>query len=309
MNFAVWKLRFEDYLRLQRRASSTLRSYTASVRELLEFLEGVGVTALGEVGREQIEEYRAHLYYRRHHRTGKPLSAKTQGLRLVALRTFFRFLVREDYLLVDPTARLELPKNPEPLLGPLLTESEMVRLLEAPDVSTPLGLRDRTILELLYSTAVRNAELWALRLSHLDLGQGELRVVSGKGDKSRVTPLGETAGHWLERYLAEGRPVLARACSRDAVFLSWRGRRLGTKSICDLVKKHARAAGLTKRVTPHHLRHCCATHMLRRGAGLRHLQSLLGHATVETTQRYTRVEISDLRQVHRRCHPRERARS
>jgi site-specific recombinase XerD len=219
--------------------------------------------------------------------------------------SFLRYLHEGRHILANPGFGVKLPRVPDKLPPPLPDEEQVVKLLEAPDVSTPVGVRDRAILELLYSSAMRNAELRALDVEHLDLVRAEVRIECGKGQKGRLLPLGESAARWLESYLRDGRPWLAREAETRALFLNGLGRRLSGELLADMVRERAEKARLPLKVTPHILRHCCATHMLARKAGLRHLQQLLGHASADSTRRYTRVEISDLREVHRRCHPRE----
>jgi integrase/recombinase XerD len=170
-------------------------------------------------------------------------------------------------------------------------------------------VRDRTILELLYGSAIRNTELCELHLDHLDFARHLLRVDCGKGNKPRLVPLGEEAEAWLQEYLLSIRPQLLRKASSQEVFLSNRGRPFTRGPLAFLVAHWARKAGLVKHITPHILRHSCATHMLRHGADLRYIQAMLGHSSPQTTQIYTRVEISDLRKVILRCHPRERNQS
>jgi integrase/recombinase XerD len=196
-------------------------------------------------------------------------------------------------------------KVPRQIPAKLLTEAEVLRLLSAPATTTPLGLRDRAILELLYSSALRNAELRALELGDVDFPRLQVRVNRGKGRKSRVVPLGETASIWAEKYLRGSRAMLLKGFDPGHFFLTQRGQPLTSEALADMVRRYAQAAGLTTRVTPHLLRHCCATHMLARQAGLRHLQEMLGHASPDSTQIYTKVEISELREMHQRCHPRE----
>jgi integrase/recombinase XerD len=186
-----------------------------------------------------------------------------------------------------------------------LSEGETEKLLGVSDITTPLGIRNRTILELLYATAIRNTELRELRIDDIDLERQELFVARGKGGKSRRLPLGEEAAAWLEDYLLNARPALLGPASGELVFLSAGGRQLDRGRLSILVRKTATACGLDKHVTPHLLRHCCATHMLRRGAGVRQLQAMLGHSDLSTTQRYTRIEISDLHKTVSKYHPRE----
>jgi integrase/recombinase XerD len=225
------------------------------------------------------------------------------------VRSFFRYLVKSDVLLYDPAASLELPKRKGILPRSVLSKKEMARLLAAPDATTPLGLRDRAMLEVLYSTGIRNAELRALQLYDLDLDRGLLRINDGKNAKDRVVPLGEVACAFLREYLAEARPKLlsVRGGAGEAkVFLSKNGRPLLPLGVIVPIHKHAKAAGIERPVTPHTLRHTFATHLLAGRADIRHIQAMLGHTSVATTQIYTRVEVTDLKAVHHRCHPREK---
>ncbi len=303
MNIALWSERFREHLRLGARSERTLESYLWELRQFLQFLADRGVSQVHEIRREEVDAYRVHLH---HHRKpdGKPLAVKTQATRLHGVLCFLRFLYQEQYLLMNPGQGISGPKVPPPLPASLLDEEQVIQLLEAPDTSTPLGLRDRAVLEVLYSSGLRNTELRKLECGDFDLGRLEVHVRFGKGNKQRMVPLGEPAAAWVEEYFQNGRPWLVKRPNEWA-FLSWRGNRLGRDALGVLVRRHAKAAGL-KRVTPHLLRHCCATHMLKNQAGLRHLQEMLGHASVATTQRYTQVVISDLREVHQRCHPREK---
>jgi integrase/recombinase XerD len=212
-------------------------------------------------------------------------------------------LCQERYVLVNPGAPVQAIRVPSRLPLRLLSEADMEALLAVPDVTDVLGLRDRAILEVFYSTAARNSELCDLDLDAVFLSRGELHVRHGKGDKARVVPLGEEAQMWLAAYLERSRPHLVAHPGNTRVFLSCRGEPFVRQSLALLVKLMACEVGLV--VTPHDIRHACATHMLKRGAGLRHLQELLGHASPGTTQRYTRIDITDLRAIHRRYHPRE----
>ena len=259
--------------------------------------------------RDFIEEYRGRLFYRKHSKTGKALSVGTHVARLMAVKIFFRFLVREGFLMANPTAQLELPRRKTPL-PEVLSEFEVVRLLEFPDTMTLSGIRDRALLELLYGTALRNSEVCSLTLDQVDLERHQVRLQKGKGNKGRVVPLGEESQAWLERYLDQVRPQWLRSPGLTAVFLDRCGHKaLSSNGLAQIVRGLARAAQLGKAVSPHVLRHSCATHMLKRGASLRHIQQLLGHSSLTSTEHYTRVEISDLRRVLTRCHPRERKNS
>lgn len=302
---ALWKARFGDWLALRFRSLDTRKNYLAGLGPFLEFIQGLGLSSWAEANLDVLEEYRSQLRSQRHSRTGQPLQVSTQVGHLMAVKTFFRFLTREGYVLANPASALELPRPRKPL--PLvLTEREVAKLLEVPDPATLTGIRDRTLLELLYGTALRNGELCALRLEQVELASRQLRLEQGKGGKGRVLPLGQEAQSWLELYLEKVRPAWLRNPAVQTVFLDrWGHGPMLRGTLSTVVRKLGHRAGLGKAVTPHGLRHSCATHMLGRGADLRHLQQLLGHEQLSSTEHYTRVEVSDLRRVLSRCHPRE----
>lgn len=301
----LWQSRFAEYLVVRGTSPRTLETYRAELAHFFTFLEAHGVQSLTELTRDHLEGYRTFLFYQRT-RSGRNLALSTQQVRLQAVRRFARFLAQERYHLLDVGLHIELPRRMQTLPRVILTESETARLMEAPDVTRPLGQRDRALLELLYGTGMRNSELTELRLEHLDLARRLVHVVQGKGGKDRVVPLGDEAQAWLEEYLARARGQLLRRREETRVFLTFFGKPIHREDLAVIVARCGQRAGLEKHVTPHVLRHSCATHMLRRGAGIRHLQVMLGHSSADTTQRYTRVEPSDLRKVLRRCHPRER---
>lgn len=243
-------------------------------------------------------------------RYNRPPSIHLQIQRICTLRSFFRFLVRRQWLLIDPSRDLEVPRdNRRTLPYGLPTPAEMIRILSAPDTDTLMGVRDRAILEVLYSSGLRNAELRALRAWDVDLENGIVTVIRGKGQKDRVLPLGKKAREWVERYLEEVRPQWVRKSSTGALFVTSAGNPLHFTALIKIVKVAVAKAGIKKRVTVHTLRHACATHMLSGGADVRYLQQLLGHRSLQSTMIYTQVAIQDLQRVHRRCHPRAGARA
>jgi integrase/recombinase XerD len=304
VNVAVWEPRFLEHLRACGRTERTIGGYIAELRLFLAFLADRGVSEPHQLTRQDVEAYQVSLLHRRKP-NGDPLSLKTRHTKMSAALVFLRFLHQSQALLVNPGRGIKQPTLPRKLLPKLPSVDEVVKLLEAPDAGTPLGLRDRAIMELLYSSALRNSELRGLKLEDLDLERLELRVANGKGRKPRVVPIGEPAAAWVEEYLRNGRACFLREREHGLVFSTVRGDGLRVASLIKLVVKHGAAAGLPMKVTPHVLRHCCATHMLARQAGLRHLQEMLGHASPEATQVYTQVDLSELREVHQRCHPRE----
>lgn len=305
MEAGVWQQRFAQDPHALGLSPHTLGRYHYEIPRMLEHWSSLGLKSLGALTTQHVKAYWLHLYSVAQDRRQKKLSNANLRARMGAALGFIRFLVRNDFLLLDVSRDLKLPKRARTLPRVILSEGEALRLLEGPTGQTPLELRDRAILEILYGTGLRNSELRCLRLSEVDWARHLLFVAEGKGRKQRWVPMGEEAEAWLQEYLQKGRPALARD-HEELVFLSRSGRPLGLSYLAASVARWARRVGLSKHVTPHCLRHSCATHMLKRGANLKHLQTLLGHDSIQTTQGYTRVELSELRQVLRRCHPRER---
>jgi len=230
------------------------------------------------------------------------LSARSAARAVHAARGMYRFAVREDRLAADPMENLKAPRSVPPLPR-YLTSAQVDALLAAPDVATPLGIRDRAVLEVMYATGLRVSELIGLRPGDVDLEVGVLTCF-GKGRKERLVPLGRTARKWVRRYLDEVRAVRRKRPPGPELFLSNRGGRLSRMGLWGLVRRHAVAAGVERTLTPHVLRHSFATHLLERGADLRALQAMLGHADISTTQIYTHVTRERLRKVYDQYHPR-----
>jgi integrase/recombinase XerD len=236
---------------------------------------------------------------------GTRYTAATQRTYLTTVQRLFRFLERRSVILQDPTLNLVLPSWKR-LPRAVLNQAHARRLVASPDATTPRGKRDRALLELLYGTAIRVGECERLDLKDLDLLRGHLTIRSGKGRKDRVVPVVGRAAAAIDVYLSEGRPELVKDPREGALFITNRGTRLNVKRIQDLVRTNAKAAGIDVRVTPHTLRHGCATHLLQGGADVRHVQKLLGHSSVQTTATYTHVDTKDLARVMAKAHPRER---
>jgi integrase/recombinase XerD len=228
--------------------------------------------------------------------------ATTANRRLTVFKRYFRWALRERLIAADPTLRLQSAR--QPLRVPkTLSEAQVEALLGAPDTQTPLGLRDRTMLELIYASGLRVSELVSLKTFAVSMSEGVLRVL-GKGAKERLVPFGEVARDWLLRYLAQARPAILKARQTEDLFVTMRGRGMTRVMFWVLVKKHARAAGITAPLSPHTLRHAFATHLLNHGADLRAVQMLLGHADISTTTIYTHVARERLKQLHAQHHPR-----
>lgn len=272
----------------------TIDNYRREIEECLTFLEEQGVRTWDNVDRLVLRRYLAWL-------NAQGYAKASVVRRLSELRSFGRFLMREGIVPINPFRAVSSPKMSRHLPVPLSVQ-ETVALLSAPDATTPQGLRDRAILEVLYSSGLRVSELAGLNINDIDWGRSELRVL-GKGAKERIVFLGQPALAALRAYLEGGRPYLLQDKTSTALFLNRLGSRLTTRSIMNLLKKYSRMIGLEKRVTPHTLRHTFATHLLDGGADLRSVQELLGHALLTTTQIYTHVSQSRAREVYLRSHP------
>ena len=244
----------------------------------------------------------AHLQAFVHARHAQGVKAVSSNRALSVLRRYFHWALREQRIAQDPTLRLLAAKRP--LRVPhTLTQAQVEALLIAPDVNTPLGLRDRSMLELMYASGLRVSELVGMQLHHVDLNAGVLRT-EGKGRKERLVPFGQEAQHWLQCYMQQARPVILGAHISGDVFVTQRGSGMTRVMFWMLVKKYAQRAGITAPLSPHTLRHAFATHLLNHGADLRVVQMLLGHADISTTTIYTHVARERLQQLHAQHHPR-----
>ncbi len=273
----------------------TLRNYSHEIRQFLDFLKDEGIDTWDDVDRQVLRRY--ILWLRKEGYVEASMARK-----LSELRSFCRYLLREGFLDSNPIDVVSSPKVPKRLPRYLKPE-EVEALLNAPDVSKPLGQRDKAILELLYAAGVRLSELVSLSLGDLNLEAGQM-LVWGKGGKERVVLLGDPAVRALRAYINDGRGKLASEKTTSALLLNRFGGRLSRRSIGLILNKYSKLAGLWKKVTPHLLRHTFATHMLEGGAGLRVVQELLGHAQPTTTEIYTHVTASRLREVYMKSHPR-----
>lgn len=276
-------------------SGNTLASYRYDLINLARYLAGRHGSSIVGASRDQILAFLASEV--RAGRTARSLSRYLSGF-----RQYYRWLLREGRITTDPTALIESPKLGRGL-PKVIDEDGIARLLDAPDIGTPLGLRDRAMLETMYATGLRVSELTGLELANLNINQGVVRVL-GKGGKERLVPLGEHALDWLGRYMAKGRGELLKGRRCNAVFVTARGAGMTRQAFWHAVKRHAAAAGIERKLSPHMLRHSFATHLLNHGADLRVVQLLLGHSDLSTTQIYTHIAREGLKQLHRKHHPR-----
>jgi len=331
--------RFSEWLEAINYSPKTRVNYTRDVKVFLAWLsENTSINSIVEVTPAHLQQYQIALYNfeRRDNndsdrgssptvREGVSVSTKnkpatkekaearrlsvgTQANRLAAVRKFFSWLLGEQQIAYNPATTLQLPKQPHRLPRGVLTKSEARRLIEATPTTKPRDIRDRTILEVLYATGVRRAELLGLTIYDADLQTATLRV-DGKGNRTRIVPLIQSAIAALKLYLEDARAVFAHEAGQVRLFVSTRsGGPLDDDDIVRIVRKAATRAGIKKHITPHTLRHTCATHLLKGRADIRQIQKLLGHRRLSSTEVYTRVELSDLAEVIARCHPREKQR-
>jgi len=301
--FDLLHQKFVEHMKTSGFSRRSVPDYARNVKRYLEYLKELGIEHISEVDRRILQDYQTRIYLETHR--GRPLAPATQKSRLSCVKTFYQYLLKNGYVLYDPTANLELPKLPKQLPKGILSKKEVGRLLSEPDLTTPLGIRDRAYLEVLYGTGLRVSELCNLTLHDLDLSRRELRINQGKNAKDRIVPLAEATCAYLEMYLTTARPKLAGA-QQQILFVSKNGLKMHYTTVSKLVRNYGKRAGLSKEISPHSLRHTCATHLLKGKADIRQIQRILGHESIATTQRYTKVEINDLKHVLKRCHPRER---
>lgn len=284
---------------------ATRKTRQSALRRFAAWAALRGVTEPRQVTLAVLERYQQALAQARR-RDGQRVSWGGQAQQLSILRGFLQWCTRQHLLRHNPAQGLLLPRRPQRLPRAVLSEGEAERVLAQPDITTPLGLRDRALLEVLYSTGLRRLELMQLTLPDLDAERGVCFVREGKGQKDRVVPIGSRAVHWIEQYLREARPLLVVPPEDGTLFLTVRGRSLATNRLSELVHRYVTAAGVGKQGSCHLFRHTLATLLLQGGADIRHIQAILGHADLRTTARYTHVAIHELKAVHQRAHPAER---
>jgi integrase/recombinase XerD len=285
------------YFRLSPYSPGTVTLYGEQLQQFAKWLSMQAIHDLRRVSRAQMRAYQAHV-------REKPLSRETQALRLRAVKRLYQYLTAEGLLVLDPTDGIQEISRIKKLPRPILSLCEMERLLDAPDTKTSQGIRDRALLETLYATGMRIGEWGKVRVQDVDLTTQTLHIRHAKGGTPRMVPLGQHAVQWLHRYLEEVRPRMIQARPVEgALFVGRGGRALGIMQVRNLLRQYKRVAGIRKTVTPHILRHSCATHLMNAGASLPTIQELLGHRRLSSTVLYTRVAPMDVKATHERYHP------
>ena len=299
-NVAVLLNDFKRYLEIERHASQyTLRNYLHDLRHFINYAVKENIATLEDVDITLLRRYIASLLEEGYEKS-------SIARKLSALRSFYSYLIQVNIIAKNPLLTISSPKLTKRLPA-FLSSDEVNKLIMTPDISTPLGMRDKAMLELLYASGLRVSEIASLDIVNVNLEEREVRVL-GKGSKERITLMGKPAVNAIDCYLREGRPKLIGQRSTDALFLNRYGRRLSKRSIQQTLSRYATAAGFTKRIFPHMIRHSFATHLLDGGADLRVVQELLGHVSLSTTQIYTHVTQTQARKVYLASHPRAKKR-
>lgn len=295
--------RYLESLAIRNYSENTIEGRRDALKVFLLWALDRDLTNPDQITKPILESHQRYLWrYRK--KNGKPLGISTQRSRLGTLKDYFAWLTKQNTLLANPASELELPRAEKRLVIEALSLQQINAVLNVPDITDPLGLRDRAILETFYSTGIRRSELTSFEIASLNRDRQTLHV-RGKGNKDRVVPVGERALHWLSRYTDEARPKLALTTTEQVLFLTSYGEPFNPDVVSRMVTKFIKAADIARTGSCHLIRHTCATHMLEGGADIRYIQQLLGHEKLETTAIYTEVSIEQLKAVHARTHPAE----
>lgn len=298
----AYMLRFLEWMRVKNYSDRTTENREVYLRYFIEWCEERGLSRPQEITKPILERYQRYLFHYRK-KNGEPLTVRSQHTRLTPVRAYFKWLTRENYILYNPASEIDLPRLEKRLPKHVLTQSEVETILNLPDSQTLMGVRDRAILETLYSTGIRRMEVIHINLYDIDGDRGTLMVRQGKGKKDRMVPIGERALRWIIKYRDEVRPELAMPNDDGTLFLTNLGEAFTRNRMTQLVRDYVNAANIGKSGSCHLFRHTMATLMLENGADIRFIQAMLGHANVSTTQIYTQVSIRQLKEIHTATHP------
>ncbi len=302
--FEITLLQFKEKLDLAGYSKRTLKDYTATMSLFFRYLEAEeNIYTINEVTKKHLTAYHSYLRYTTF-RQGKYLSLRTVISRLGVLKTFFAVMSRENLIIEDISCDLIIPPKRKSLPKQVPSEKEIITLLEAVTMNNDIMVRDRALLELLYATGLRSDEVRSAELDNVNL-QEQTILVTGKGAKDRFVPIGGWVVPFLQAYIKTARDNLCKVPT-PLLFVSKNGKKITEGNLCDLLKKYVKKAGLQGKITPHSFRHACATHLLKGGADIRYVQELLGHSDLSSTQIYTKVDITFLKEAHQKYHPRDR---
>jgi len=307
--FGVWGERYLEWLAVRNYSPRTVGNIDKALRGFIGFCEARGLGRPAEVTKPILERYQRHLFHYRREKDGRGLGFRTQQVLLTAVRGFFRWLARQNAIPANPASELELPRKVKRLPGAVLTADEVERVFQQVPLETAVGVRDRAMLEVLYATGVRRSELLHLKIFDVDFERGTIFVRQGKGKKDRILPISQRARRWIKRYLDEVRPQLSAAPDEGWMFLTTLGERPTPELLTQNVHRYVKEAELGKSGSCHLFRHTMATLMLEGGADLRSIQEMLGHASLESTEIYTKISVRRLQAVYEATHPAARVSS
>jgi len=293
---------FLDWTRVKGFSKDTVKRRRSALKKFILWCHERDLQQPQDITKPILERYQRYLYYYRK-TDGQPLSFSSQNIFLSPIKTFFKWLTRENYILYNPASELELPKKTRRLPKAILHQSEIEAIMQQPNIQTDEGIRDRAIMETLYSTGIRRAEVTHLKIYDIDVKRQTIMIREGKGGKDRLLPIGERALQWIEKYQWDVRPHYTTATDEGYLFLTDDGQRFKRGTLSGRVKRYMQQAGLDVIGSCHLFRHAMATHMLDNGADIRFIQAMLGHADLSTTEIYTHVSIEKLKQIHHATHP------
>ena len=294
--------RYLDWLRIQNYSPQTVKGRDHYLSVFIVWCDERSLKRPNEITKPILERYQRHLYLHRK-KDGEPLSFRSQHTHLVPIRAWFKWLTRQNHILYNPASELDLPRLEKRLPKHVLTQAEAETVLNQADITEPLGIRDRAMLETLYSTGMRRMELIGLKLYDIDVDRGTVMIRQGKGKKDRMIPIGDRALAWIDKYLTEVRPELVAGVDEGVLYLTNLSEPFTPNRLTQLVRNHVQSAEIGKTGACHLFRHTMATLMLEHGADIRFIQEMLGHADVSTTQIYTQVSIRQLKEIHTATHP------
>lgn len=300
--------KFSDWMRVTNYSELTVISRRRYIGYFIAWAEQRGVVRPGDVTKPILERYQRYLYHRRK-KDGRPLSFRSQHTQMLPVRAWFKWLARNNHILYNPASEIDLPRLEQRLPKQILSASQAETIINVPDVTTPLGVRDRAMLETFYSTGIRRMEMANLQIFDINFDRRTLMVRQGKGKKDRLVPIGKRALAWLDKYLYEVRASLLTDPKEPALFVCQTGDPISSSHVAQIVTRCIESSGLGITGSCHLFRHTMATLMLENGADIRYVQAMLGHAHLDTTQIYTQVAINKLKEIHDATHPAKSERS
>ncbi len=304
INFYPLLKEFKEYMQVLYRSDNTIKLHLFKLQKFIDYVDKYDLDDVRQITKHHIQEYRKYRHHRINARNRRD-SVTTQNHHLNSLRCFFGFLKRNGYITTDPVEHEDNAKEPKRLPKSALTDEEVIQFLSCPDTNTHIGYRDRTIIEVLYSTGIRREELLGLNIRDIDFNERTIRINEGKGGRDRIVPLGHIAKKYLENYIKGIRCEFFRSDQQDALFLSKKGNRLSKSALAEMIERYAKQSGIDKHITPHTFRRSCATEMIKNHANIVHVKDLLGHSSLRSTHVYCDLTITDLKKEHREYHPRE----